>query len=80
MRNAIDRTEEYLGVTVEEKFKEFLAAFYTEATAGMLLDWAKNRLSQDRETVLRNILLTYKVSLSAVLEAKALNQSTEEQK
>lgn len=64
---AIEQGEERLGVKVEPQFKEFLATFYTEASAGLLIEWAKNRTSQDREIVLQNLLSIYKISIPAVL-------------
>ena len=41
IRNLIDRTERALEVSVSEDFKQFLTALYTEALAGMLIDWFK---------------------------------------
>ena len=43
MRSLLDRVEQELGVHAEPAFKEFLCAFYTEALAGMLLDWLRIR-------------------------------------
>ena len=68
---AIKNGEEKLGISLDESFEEFLARFYTEAAAGILIDWIKNRVSQDRETVLQNLLLIYRVSIPAILNAKA---------
>ncbi len=44
---AIEQGEEELQVTLDPQFKDFLAAFYTEASAGLLLEWVKNRMTQD---------------------------------
>ncbi|MGM9653507.1 MAG: TetR/AcrR family transcriptional regulator C-terminal domain-containing protein [Eubacteriales bacterium] len=68
---AIKNGEEKLGISLDESFTEFLARFYTEAAAGILIDWIKNRVAQDRETVLQNLLLIYRVSIPAILTAKA---------
>ena len=57
-------------VTLDPQFKDFLAAFYSEASAGLLLEWVKNRMTQDRETVLQNLLSVYKISLPAILKEK----------
>ena len=35
----------------------------------MLIDWIKNRVSQDKETVLKNLLLIYQVSIPEILKA-----------
>lgn len=68
---AIKNGEDKLGISLDEPFEEFLARFYTEAAAGILIDWIKNRVSQDRETVLQNLLLIYRVSIPAILKEKA---------
>ncbi len=67
---AIEQGEEELQVTLDPQFKDFLAAFYSEASAGLLLEWVKNRMTQDRETVLQNLLSVYKISLPAILKEK----------
>ena len=36
---------------IEPDFKTYVAKFYTEAIAGMLIDWAKERDKHDREKV-----------------------------
>lgn len=66
----IKNGEDKLGISLDESFEEFLAQFYTEAAAGILIDWIKNRVSQDRETVLQNLLLIYRVSIPAILKEK----------
>lgn len=38
MRKVVQNTEQRLGVNAEDDFKEFLAHFYTEAVAGLLID------------------------------------------
>lgn len=64
---AIQQGEERLGVRVEPGFREFLAKFYTEASAGLLIEWAKNRTEQDAEAVRQNLLSIYKISIPAML-------------
>ena len=68
---SIQNGEDRLGVSVDEAFKEFLARFYPEAASGIMIDWVKNRVSQDRETVLQDMLLICRVSIPAILKAKA---------
>lgn len=63
--------EDKLGVSIDESFKEFLARFYSEAAAGIMIDWIKNRVSQDKETVLQDLLLICRVSIPNILKAKA---------
>lgn len=71
--NAIQNGEEKLNLSLYDSFKDFLARFYIEAAAGMLIDWVKNRVSQDKETVLQNLILIYRVSIPEILKAKALS-------
>lgn len=67
---AIGSGEAQLNVQLDPQFKQFLAEFYTEASAGMLIEWTKNRITQDKETVLQNILSIFKISLPAILKDK----------
>lgn len=67
---AIEQGEEELQITLDPQFKDFLAAFYTEASAGLLIEWAKNSMTQDREVVLQNLLAVYKISIPAILKEK----------
>lgn len=69
---AIEQSEKALGVQTELQFKKFLASFYTEATAGLLIDWTKNRMTQDREVVLQNLLSIFKISMPAILSEKGV--------
>ena len=68
MRNVIEDGEQVLGLCVDNSFKDFMARFYTEAAAGILIEWVKNRVTQDRETVKRNLLLICRVSITAILK------------
>lgn len=65
----IEQGEAELKVTLDLQFKDFLADFYTEASAGLLIEWAKNKTTQDRETVLQNLCSIYKISIPAILVA-----------
>lgn len=70
MRNVIEDSQQILNLSIDNEFTDFLANFYTEASAGMLIDWVKNRLIQDRETILQNILLIYRVSIPEILKTR----------
>ena len=65
---AIEQGEEKLKVNLDLQFKNFLAAFYTEASAGLLIEWVKNKMLQDKETVLENLSSIYKISIPAILK------------
>lgn len=73
IQGAIEQGIVELDVDIDNQFKDFLAAFYTEASAGLLMDWVKNRMTQDRETVLQNLLFVYKVSIPALLKSRELH-------
>ena len=68
----IEQVEDELQITVDSQFKNFLAAFYTEASAGLLIEWVKNRMTQDKETILQSLLSIYKISIPAILREKRI--------
>ena len=68
--SVIDQSEKDLNLQIDSDFKHFLASFYTEATAGLIINWAKKTISQDKETVLKDLLSIYKISIPAILENK----------
>ena len=49
-------SREALQIILDAQFKKYLAAFYTEASAEFLVEWAKNRRGQVRETMLLSLL------------------------
>lgn len=49
--SVIDAAEAKLDKHIDPAFKAYAARFYTEALAGMLIDWAKERDKHDREKV-----------------------------
>lgn len=71
IRHMVDAVECKLELTVDETFKNKLSCFYTEATAGMLVDWIKNKGPQDKEVMLSDILLIYREAIPNILRAKA---------
>ena len=66
----IDCVEQDLGIKSESEFKDFLAGFYTEAVAGIMIDWPRNRTTQHQETLLRNIMTVFQISIPAVLKSE----------
>ncbi|HJD22987.1 MAG TPA: TetR family transcriptional regulator C-terminal domain-containing protein [Firmicutes bacterium] len=69
IHRTIESGEQELKVTLDPQFKGFLAAFYTEAAAGLMLEWIRHRMTQDKEMVLHNLLSVFRVSIPAVLRA-----------
>lgn len=58
--SVINEAETQAHITIEPEFKAYAAKFYTEALAGMLIDWAKNDRKENPEQIVR--FLTYLVS------------------
>ena len=51
--SVIDANEIRNGKRFDPAFKEYVAKFYTEALAGMLIDWIQQKDKHDREKVIR---------------------------
>lgn len=47
----INGTEQTVGKTLDAGYKDFLSVFYTEAAAGVLIDWIRNRDKRDPGSV-----------------------------
>ncbi|MGN1126156.1 MAG: TetR/AcrR family transcriptional regulator C-terminal domain-containing protein [Ruminococcus sp.] len=68
MTSIIEQTEEMTGKHLDLGYKDFLCSFYVEATAGMLIDWIKDREHRNREIVAKYMLKTIRDSLIGVLQ------------
>ncbi len=64
----IDSAEKEVGNTLDDEYKRFLCSFYTEALAGMLVDWINNRDARNRKQVTKHLVKTMKDSLLGILE------------
>lgn len=64
----IDNVEKEMGLSVDEKFKRFICNFYTEALAGMLIDWFKNPKDQYKEQIVEYLSLVFSSSLPHTLK------------
>lgn len=69
MRKIVDSVEKEMGLNADEALKEFVSAFYTEAIAGMLIDWFKEKGHPDRQTTIKYFALILKKSLPEILSA-----------
>lgn len=69
--SVIDRAEAHAGLRTEPDFKRFLADFYTEALAGMLINMFQGNCAYDREEVRENVILILKTAIPNALRAKA---------
>lgn len=67
----IESSAERLGIKVDENFKHFVADFYTEALAGMILSMLQGVTYYNREEIVQNVLLIFKVSIPQILIAHA---------
>lgn len=70
---AIESGAKQLGIAVNEDFMHFLAEFYTEALAGMILSALQGITHYKREEILNNVMLICNVSMPQVLIAYASN-------
>jgi probable dihydroxyacetone kinase regulator len=68
-RKAVHDAEQRLGVHVEDDFKEFLAHFYTEAVAGLLIDEFTDKKGHDPEKAADYFALVLENSLQSVLKS-----------
>lgn len=66
----IDSAEKEVGKKLSSDYKSFLCNFYTEALAGILIDWIKNRKEQNRQQLIEYLVHTIKASLRGVLESE----------
>ncbi len=69
--NIIYNTEHQLGINVQSEFKEFLAHFYTEAIAGMLIDEFTDKNGHNPDKAVEYLSVILKNSLPSVLKSAA---------
>lgn len=63
----IEGAEKETGKALSDDYKKFLCVFYSEAFAGILIDWVKNRKDQNRQQVIDYLVATIKGSLLGIL-------------
>ena len=62
----IEQAEECYGKKLNDGYKTFLSTFYVDATAGILIDWVKDRNRHNREVYIeyiKNRILTLQLSI-----------------
>ncbi len=64
----IHDVEKAQGVYLDSNYRHFLIDFYTEALAGMLINWIKNGKKEEREQMIDNIFTTLKGSLLGIFQ------------
>ena len=75
----VEQAEARTGHRADAKFKRFLAEFYTEALAGMLINLFKTDFGYDREELRENLLLLMKTTIPNALQAGKCGENTGEQ-
>lgn len=71
VRSIIDRVADKINAIVAEDFKDFLTTFYTEALAGMLINYFQGSERRGRQELIDYILLILKNSIPNVLREKS---------
>ncbi len=66
----ISSAEKELNSHLGEKYKKFITSFYTEAIAGMIIEWLKNKNDRDTSYLVDYISKTIKNSLLGILKAE----------
>ena len=64
--SVIDAAEVNLENKLPIEFKKFIALFYTEALAGMLIDWVKEKESRDKEKTLIYLSAIIKTAIDSL--------------
>ena len=70
VRSIVDRIAANMGVSIDENFKQLLCAFYTEALAGMLIDYFQHKGKYNRDELIRSVLLILQTSIPSILATK----------
>ncbi len=73
MRKVVQDTERQLGVHADAQFKEFLAHFYTEAIAGLLIDEFTDKEGHDPKTAEEYLSIVLNSSLPSILGSAAFH-------
>lgn len=63
----ITTSEQIMHVELDANYKNFVCEFYTEALAGMLLNWLQNREERSREDMIRYVSQIMKTSITAMI-------------
>lgn len=71
MQQVIDSGMRQLHISVSSEFRELLAAFYTEALAGNMIAWIKNKERIDKEALIQDVLFIFQNSIPHLLLKRA---------
>ena len=71
MQSVIENGVRQLKLNVSSEFKSLLADFYTEALAGSMLNWLKQREKYDKEEFIQDLLFICQNSIPYLLKKRA---------
>lgn len=66
---AIDGLQEEMSLTLSDDFKRFMANIYTEAVAGILVDWARANTPDNNQRTMDYLCAMIKAGIPAVLKS-----------
>lgn len=69
MYSIIDSLESNLGIRVAKDYKDFVCDLYTEALAGLLINWFRDRKEHDQKKAINYVSLVFRSSLPEVLKS-----------
>lgn len=78
-RSIIDKAESIEQLCVSEDFKTFLGQFYTEAIAGILMNWIVDRSVRHRDQTVQYISTIMRTSIPAALHEAAKERERNDQ-
>lgn len=67
--SVIDAEEARLGLSLDTDLKLFVAKFYTEALAGMLIDWAQEKDKRDKEKTIKYLVMIVGTTIESMKNA-----------
>ena len=73
--SVIDAEEARLGLSLDADLKLFVAKFYTEALAGMLIDWAQEKDKKDKEKTIRYLTMIVGTTIESMKNANVGNKN-----
>ncbi|MGN0776842.1 MAG: TetR/AcrR family transcriptional regulator C-terminal domain-containing protein [Candidatus Ventricola sp.] len=78
MRSIIDKAEVMHGLSLTPAFKDFLCGFFTEATAGMLMEWVEHRrTAENPQQTVEYISLIFRSAITSIIrDAQACGLSS----
>ncbi|MGN0799909.1 MAG: TetR/AcrR family transcriptional regulator C-terminal domain-containing protein [Christensenellales bacterium] len=76
VRSIIDSVADEIGALVDDDFKDFLTTFYTEALAGMLINYFRGSECRGRQELIDYILLILRNSIPNVIRSTGRKQGT----